>query len=55
MRRRMNQTLKPDEVECADVFQKPEIRLNTLAKMYSEVEQQYERVLERYNNRSKQV
>ena len=51
MRRRMTQTLKPDEVECANVFQKPEIRLNTLAKMYNELEEQYERVLNRYDNK----
>lgn len=48
--RRMNRTFKPNEVQEATILQKPEIRYNTLKNLYDELEEQYERVLDRYEN-----
>lgn len=50
MMRRMNYTFKPNEVEQAAVFQKPEIRYESLTRLYNELEDQYERVIERFEN-----
>lgn len=46
--RRMNKTFQPNEVEEANIFQKPEVRFNTLTKMYNELEENYDRVLKRF-------
>lgn len=48
--RRMNYTFKPDEVEQVTMFQKPEIRYESLTKLYNELEDQYERVIKRFEN-----
>ena len=48
----MDKALNTEELECADVFQKPEIRLSALTNMYKDLEEQYEHVLNRYHNKS---
>ncbi len=49
--RRMKQTCKPSEVqEVVGGLQKPEVRHNALKKLYDELEEQYEHVLERFEN-----
>lgn len=53
--RRMNHTFKPNEVQEANILQKPEVRFNTLKNLYDELEQHYERVLRRYENQRSTV
>lgn len=48
--RRMNHTFKPQEIEEANVLQKPEVRYESLTRQYNDLEDQYERVLERFEN-----
>ncbi len=47
----MKQTCKPSEVqEVVGGLQKPEIRRSALKKLYSKLEEQYEHILERFEN-----